>query len=137
MKEVNNSNYQTNSFVKIRSKYILQKILNNLKKDKLLEMIRYNKSLKSKLNKSIRDYFLEYSKIIIEIIPKENKYGQFININNKYKSYYHIYIDNNLKEESNKYSIDKNEKINKIKIILDYDVISLSKLFKYQKNKFY
>ena len=49
--------------IKIRSKYILKQIFDNLKENKLLEIIRYNKYIQNKLNKSVKDFDKEYSKI--------------------------------------------------------------------------
>ena len=40
----------------IKSKYILQKIFNNLKKKKLLYIIKYNKNIKSRININTTDY---------------------------------------------------------------------------------
>ena len=46
-----------NNFLKqIRSKYILKQIFDNLKENKLLEIIRYNKNIQKKLNKKLNDY---------------------------------------------------------------------------------
>ena len=61
----------------IKSKYILQKIFLNLQKRNTLEIIRYNKKIKHKLNITINDY----KKIEIEIISVKNSSGKFININ--------------------------------------------------------
>ena len=118
-----------NNFLKkIRSKYILKQIFDNLKENKLLEIIRYNKNIQNKLNKKLIDFIKEYSKIVIEIIPKENEFGKFISIPKRYESYYHIYFDDN-KEEIKKKRLIKNENIFKIKVILDYNIKSLCYLF--------
>ena len=118
-----------NNFLKkIRSKYILKQIFDNLKENKLLEIIRYNKNIQNKLNKKLIDFIKEYSKIVIEIIPKENEFGKFISIPKRYESYYHIYFDDN-KEEIKKKRLIKNENIFKIKVILDYKIKSLYNLF--------
>ena len=64
-------------------------------KKKSLDIIKYNKNIKDSLNISIKDY-KEYSKIYssieIELKPVNNKYGQFININEEDEVYYHIYL---------------------------------------------
>ena len=73
-KQIDNNNYIRYSWNKIKSKYILRKIFDNLKENKLLEIIRYNKAMKKNLNKVIKDYIKEYSIIEIEIIPLKNKY---------------------------------------------------------------
>ena len=58
--------------------------------------------MQNRLNINISDY-KEYSEnftsIEIEIIPKKNEYGKFINIlNKKEEIYYHIYFNDNKKE---------------------------------------
>ena len=112
----------------MKSKYILQEIFGNLNRKNILELIRYNKSIKSKLNITKYDYFKEYSKIEIEVFPKENTSGRFINIDEANKPFYHIYF-NDEKEELKKYNINKKDKVNKVKIIIDYQVKALNGLF--------
>ena len=72
------------------------------------QIVKYNKRIQNRLNLDINDY-KEYSEtftpIEIEIIPCKMKYGQFINIKEKEKSYYHIYFNNNREEIKNKYEI--------------------------------
>ena len=66
----------------IKSKYILQKIFDNLEKKRTLEIAKYNKNMKKRINLNINDYkeYSEiYSSIEIEIIPVCNKYLEFIN----------------------------------------------------------
>ena len=82
----------------VRSNYILKKIFSNLLKNKFLDIIKYNKNIKSRINISIKDYkeYSEiYSSIEIEIKPANKKYGKFININKENEKYYHIYFNNN------------------------------------------
>ena len=81
------------------------------------------------MNLSIKD-FQEYSEIEIEVIPCKNSYGEFININEKDKLFYHIYFNEDKEEIQNKYKINKEDKVTKIKIIIDDQVKSLKKLFK-------
>ena len=113
-----------NFLVKIRSKYVLEQVFENLHEKKLLEIIRYNKNLQKKFNKGLKDYM----KIEIEIIPEENIYSKFICIPNKYKSYYHIYFNDNKKEIKAK-KINNFKKVSKINVILDSKIESLHKLF--------
>ena len=113
----------------IKSKYILQKIFNNLKKKKLLNTIKYNKNIKKRLDIDINDYKEEYSQIEIELRPLSNRYGKFINIDENTK-YYHIYFNNNNKEEIKRNFINENEKIIMINIIIDYQIRSFKNLFK-------
>ena len=129
-------NFENKNFlIMIRSKYILQKIMNNLSHNILLEIIRYNKNIKKKLNKDINDYKSEYFKIEIELIPSsykydfKNKYNKYINLQKKNESYYHIYFNDN-KEEIKENKIKYEDNITKIKIIIDYKAKSLFKMFK-------
>ena len=79
-----------NILEKIRSRFILKRIFDNLKENKFLETIRYNKEIRNKLDISINDY-KEYLQIEIEMIPILNKNTNFIYISNKNnKGYYHI-----------------------------------------------
>ena len=115
------------TLINIKSKYILQKILHNLTIVKKFEILRYNKKIKEKINININDY-KNYSEIEIEIIPIKNKYGKFININKEEEKYFHIYFNNNREEIKRNY-LEENEKINEIKIIIDYKVKSFKDLF--------
>ena len=81
------------------------------------------------MNIKLKYYKNEFYKIIIEIIPEENKYGKFINIDNEnIKSSIHIYFNDN-KEEIKRDYIGKNDNVTKIKIIIDNKIKSLSHLF--------
>ena len=111
----------------INSKYILQKICDNLQIIKLLKFVKYNKTIKEKLDLTLNDY-KEHSFIEIEIIPIIGNTGQFININEKDELYYHIYFNNN-KEEEKKYEINDNDSINKVNIRISHQVTSFASLF--------
>ena len=118
-------------FKNVRSNYMLKKMFNFLRKKKLLEIIHYCKTIQKRLNIDINDFkeYLEiYSAIEIIITPIRNKYGKFVNIKKGEESYYHIYFNDNEKEE-NIYRIERGNNIHKIKIIIDYQIISFSKLF--------
>ena len=116
---------------KIKNDYILKKIFLNLKNKKFLEIIKYNKKLQKRLKININDY-IEYSQLYssieIELIIVDNEYGQFINIDEEEKNYYHIYFDNS-KEEIRRDYLKGNEKVKMIKIIIDFQVKSFKKLF--------
>ena len=114
-------------FKNVKSDYILQKIFDHLERKKLLYLIKYNKNLKKRINININDY-KEYSSIEIEIIRKKNEYGKFINVSEEDIKYYHIYFNDN-KEEIKKNYIKKYDKFRKIKIIIDSEIKSFSKLF--------
>ena len=130
-----------NLLLKVKSKYILRQIFDNIQYKKKLEIVRYNKNIKEKLDLKLNDYIIEYSKIEIEldIIPVLSRFSRdykFINIlNKKNKPFYHIYFKDQ-KEEANsnrivRWEVGEGEsKINKIRIILDYKIKSLYQLFK-------
>ena len=116
----------------IKSRYILSKIYDIMSKKKKLEIVKYNKKIQNRLNLCVKDY-KEYSEtftpIEIEIIPIKDKYGKFININENDKLYYHIYFNDNKEEIKNKYYIEEEDKVKKIKIIIDYQIKSFEELF--------
>ena len=94
----------------IKSKLVLQKILNNLEKKKLYKIIKYNKNIQSRINININDY-KEYSELIeLEIKPVNNEYDKFINYEKENEIYYHIYFNNNKKKKKRNYK-NKNEQI--------------------------
>ena len=99
---------------------------------KKLEIVKYNKKTQNRINLSVKDY-KEYSEtftpIEIEIILSKDKYGEFININEEDKLYYHIYFNDNKEEIKNKYEIKEEDKVTKIKIRIDYQVKSFNGLF--------
>ena len=119
-------------FKNLKNDYFLQKLFHNLLKKKSLDIIKYNKNIKDRINISIKDYkeYSEiYSSIEIEIKPVSNKYGKFINMNENEK-YYHIYFNAN-KEEIKRNYLYENEDVEKLKIIIDYQVKSFKELFYY------
>ena len=102
----------------LKSDYFLQKFFDNMTKKKKLEIVKYNKRIQNRINLSVKNY-KEYSEtftpIEIEIIPINGKYGEFININEDDKLYYHIYFNDNKEEIKNIYSFWKVDKVTKIK----------------------
>ena len=131
-KEELGQNKLQNILANIKSNFILKKIFANTHKIKFLSLIKYNKSFHKRLNITTDDY-KEYSKIEIEIIPKEGGKGQFIHIKEKDKPYYHIYFNNN-KNETKIYNLPKGIKVEKIKVLIDYRVDSFNGLFFYCDN---
>ena len=107
---------------------MLNTIFSNPRKRRLLNIVKYNKKIQNLLNLDVKDYE-EYCKIEIEIIPCNNKYGRYINIEENQKFFYHIYFNDNEEEIKNKYEINKKDKITKIKIIIDYQVRSFNELY--------
>ena len=125
-------NNQTKEFDDIKSKFVFKKIISLMKRNKSLEIMKYNKKLQKRLNININDYkeYSElYSSIEIELISN-NKEGEFINIPDNDKEYYHIYFDNSNEEIKRNY-LEKNEKVKLIKIIIDYQVKTFKGLFFY------
>ena len=53
-------------FANIKSYYFLRELFNILEMKKSLEIIKYNKSIKNRINKNIKDY-KEYSEIYSSI----------------------------------------------------------------------
>ena len=128
MSETNNEVNEKNILMKVRQKRILQQIFNNLSLDKYLNIIRYNKHIKKKVEINIDDYKNEYFKIKIEIIPVGYEFGTFINMFHK-ESYYHIYINDSTKESKGN-KISNHEYPTKITIIIDNKFKSLYGLFR-------
>ena len=109
----------------IKADYFLEKVFNNLEKKKTLNIVKYNKNLKNRINININDYkeYAEkYSSIEIEIKPVSNKYGKFINIKKEEEIYYHIYFNNNKEDISmilrKIHMKQKKMLVQKVKIIL-------------------
>ena len=101
----------------IKSKYIYSKILDNLDEIKFINIIKYNKAIQDICKKNINDYKNKYYEIEIELIPRSERFGKgkIINIDEKYC---HIYFDDK-PEEVKRNIIKKNEKISKIKVVLN------------------
>ena len=105
-----------------------------MKKNKSLQIMKYNKKLQKRLNINIndyKDYSQLYSPIEIELKIADNYIASpFIFISNEDKKYYYIYFDNSNEEITRNY-LNKNEKVKKIKIIIDYQIKSFKNLFAY------
>jgi len=143
-KGLNNKKTKKNEIIKskgilkdIKSKYILKIIFGYLNKGKSLDIIKYNKFIKDRINIKIndyKDYYEIYSPIEIELKPLFYKtYGIFININKENEKYFHIYFNNHKKERKGKKRnhLNGKVKIKTIKIIIDYQVKSFSDLFSF------
>jgi len=131
--KIKSNKQESNNILKnIKSKFILQIIFNNLLKKKSLYIIKYNNNLKNRLNISIKDYkeysAKKYSSIEIEIKTVNNKYGKFINIDKANEMYYHIYFNDNKNEIKRNY-FDEDDNVEKLKIIIDYQIKSFEGLF--------
>ena len=113
----------------IKSKYILKIIINDLKIKRLYKIIKYNKEIQNRLEITLDDY-KNLTPTKIKIFPAENRYGEFSNIFNKNEErYFHIYFGKN-KKEINRTHLDKDDKVKKIKVTIDYQIKSFDRLFK-------
>ena len=122
-----------NKFVNLKSDYFIQKLFYYIEKRISLKIIKCNNNIQKRLNININNYkdFSErFSSIELEIIPIQNKYGSFINIKEEDEKYFHIYFNDN-KEEIKKTVLNKEDKVSKINIIIDYQIESFSGLFYY------
>ena len=120
-------------FKNLKSDYFLVKIFDNLLRKRSLEIVKFNKYMRERMNMSIKDYkeYAEkFSSIELEIKLVKSNYGNFINYDINNEQYYHIYFDNN-EEEIRRSFLIENEDINSIKIIIDYQVESFKELFIY------
>ena len=89
------------AFINLKTDYFLEILFNNLEKKKTLNLIKYNKNIKNRINININDYkeySEKYSLIELEIRPVNNKYGKFINPKKEDELYYFIYF-NDYKEK--------------------------------------
>ena len=119
----------------IKSLFILRKLFEFTKQKTYLKLLKYNKKLQEKLNITIKSYS-DFLYIEIELIPKHkyrlHKYLDenllFINYLED-KSFYHIYFDEN-KEEIKRNYLEENEKVSKIKILIEPKVKNIYGLFK-------
>ena len=114
---------------KIRSKYILKAIASNLSTRLYLELFKYNKKLKRRLELSKKDY-KSYNQIEIDIIPLQlEKRGKCTIVNYYYDEipFYHIYLDD--KELKKRNYFKKKDNAKKIKVLIDMEIKSLKRLF--------
>ena len=119
-------------FENLKSNFFIRKILECLHKKKSLEIVKYNKNIKRRINLNInnyKEYAEKYSSIEIEIKLGKTGFRRFININKEDKLYFHIYFNNNKEEEIKREYVEENENIETIGIIIDYQVKSFRYLF--------
>ena len=132
-KEIENLNLikPNNKFINIKSDYFLRKLFGIMQTRISLKIIKCNINIQKRMNINInnyKDFFEKFSSIELEIIPIQNKYGPFINIKEENKKYFHIYFNDN-KAEIKKTELNKEDKVSKINIIIDYQIESFEKLF--------
>ena len=136
-----------NKFENVKSTFFLQKMFANMLKNKYLSIIKYCKNIQKRMDLNINDYkeySEKYTSIELEIIPIKNIIQKFINVkkgdlNNlqvvkdtikEDEKYFHIYFNDSKEEIKRQYLIkDDLDKVKKIKIIIDYQVLSFEKLF--------
>ena len=111
----------------VKSKFILKQIICLLPDKKFMKIIQYNKNMQHKLDLSINDYKRFYQ-IELEIITVPNNYGKFINVTEGEDSNYQFFF-NNKKNEINRNYLKENENVQKIIVILDYQISSFYNLF--------
>ena len=142
LKSINSNN----KLRELKSDFFIKILLNLLSRKTLLELIKCNKYMQKMIDININDYKIYHetlSSIELEIIPNKKFACEFINIADEDKKYYHIYFNNNKKEEIKRYELNKDVNVSKINVIIDYPVKSFSKLFEYctnisiKFNKFY
>ena len=115
----------------LKSDFFIIKIFGYMEKNKVLNIMKYNKKLQNLFKFTISNYkeFSQiYSSIEIELNLIDNPKEKFINISEKNKEYYHIYF-NNSKVEIKRNYLNESEKVNIIKIKIDYQVKSFEKMF--------
>ena len=116
----------------LKNDYFLKKVFNSLKTKKSLDIIKYNKNIKKRLDIDIKNYkeFSEkYSSIELEIKPADNTFSKFINFIDEDTKYFHIYFNNNKEDEIKRNFINKDEQVKIIKVIIDYPIKSFENLF--------
>ena len=121
-----------NQLRKVKSDYFIQKFFGYMTERKSLETIRYNKNIQKRMYINInhyKDFFETKTSIELDIIPMKGKYGDFINIKEEDKKYFHIYFNDNKNKEIKNNSLNIDDNVSKILIIIDYQIKSFSKLF--------
>ena len=122
-----------NKFVNIKSDYFIQKLFKNMSTKVTLKIIKHNINIQKRLNINInnyKDFSEKFSSIELEIVSNHYICGSFINIKEENKKYFHIYFNDN-KEEIKRTIINKEDKISKINIVIDYQIESFYELFSY------
>ena len=123
---------------KIHSKYLTQKFFGLMKTKQYMEIIRYNKDVQKRMEISQKDYEKIFNQIEVEVSLKDNLVFKkeepniFINFLEGKNNYY-IYFNDN-KETIDRNYINKEDKVLKIRIIIEPEVKTFKGLFKDCKN---
>ena len=108
------SNNSNNKLKELKSDFFLRIFFEFIPMNKGLDSIKYNKYIQNRLKININNYKIyseTFSSVEIEIIPKKNEYiTPFININEDEK-YYHIYFNDNKKEQIKRTYLIENDKV--------------------------
>ena len=121
---------ENDNFKNIKSDYFLIKVFLNIRKKRILSIIKYNKLAQNRLNININDYenyCHTYSPIELELVPAEGKFGNFINVFDFLGI--HIFFNGSNEEIKRNYFTEK-DKVKIIKIIIDYNIDNLCDYFK-------
>ena len=123
-----------NQLRNLKSDYFIQKFFGYVPERKSFEIIRYNKSIQKRININInhyKAYFETKTSIELDLIPIKDDCCKFIDIKEEDKKYFHIYFNDNKEKELENTSLNSNDNISKISIIIDYQFKSFSGLFYY------
>ena len=115
---------------KILSKYILQIIFNNINLKRRLKITHHNRIQKD-LEIALNDYKKIYNEIEFELEvekPEKDQKNYFIQFINDV-SLYRIYFDSKEISKPIRRYISPEDNVNKIKVVLDGKIASLSYLF--------
>ena len=89
-------NLKSDYFIrKLKSDYFLQKLFGYIQTRISLKIIKYNINLQKRLNINInkyKDFSEKFSSIELEIIPIQNEFGDFIQIDEEDKKYFHMFL---------------------------------------------
>ena len=121
-----------NKFKVLNSDYFLQRVFEHIQKKQSLKIVKLNKNIQKRLGFNIntyREYSETFSSIEIEIKPKENAIGSFINVLNGIENYFHIYFNNDRSKEIKRYQLLKDDKVSKINVIIAHHFVLISGLF--------
>ena len=86
-----------NKFKVLNSDYFIQRVFEHIQKKFSLKIVKNNKNIQKRLGFNIntyKEYSETFSSIEIEIKPKENTIGTFVNVINGTENYFHIYFNN-------------------------------------------
>ena len=114
--------------------FLRDRLFSLLPEKKKLKLARYNKSIQERIDININHYKAyceEYSSIELDIIPMMGEYGEFINIKEKDKKYFHIYFNDNKSKEIENTYLYKDDNVSKISITIDHQIKSFKGLFSY------